>query len=144
MAPGWLSRFSPILTAPFSRESKGVAEWLWHASDRRDFKRTNASHALLICSPRIHLWHALPSGICGEEGKEWDEVRRRPHFSDIAPATTRKRKTHDLFGNISVIWSFGKHFPYMKFQIYGHFGYKVNFTRTKPWAIYPELSVLLR
>ena len=29
----------------------------------------------------------------------------------------------------------------MKFWIYGHFGYVVNFTRTKPWTIYPELSV---
>ena len=40
-------------------------------------------------------------------------------------------RIYGLFGNISVIWSFGKHFPYMKFRIYGLFGYMVNFTRTK-------------
>ena len=31
----------------------------------------------------------------------------------------------------------------MKFRIYGHFSYMVNFTRTKPWTIYPEPSVIL-
>ena len=41
--------------------------------------------------------------------------------------------TFRLFGhleNIVLVWNFG------------HFGYMVNFTRTKPRTIYPELSVL--
>ena len=43
--------------------------------------------------------------------------------------------TFRLFGN------FGKHFTYIKFWIYGHFGYMVNFTRTKPWTIYRKPGV---
>ena len=38
-------------------------------------------------------------------------------------------RIYGLFGFISVIW------------IYGHFGYRVNFTRTKPWTIFPKLGV---
>ena len=42
-----------------------------------------------------------------------------------------------LFGNMENVF-------FMKFWINGHFGYMVNFTRTKPWTIYHPVNSVCR
>ena len=43
---------------------------------------------------------------------------------------------------ISVIWSKLTIYPKFQLRLYGHFGYMVNFSRTKPWTLYPKPGVL--
>ena len=42
---------------------------------------------------------------------------------------------------ISVIWSKLTIYPKFQLRLYGHFGYMVNFSRTKPWTLYPKSGV---
>ena len=43
----------------------------------------------------------------------------------------------------SDIWSKLTIYPKFQLRLYGHFGYMVNFTRTKPWTLYPKPGVVL-
>ena len=46
-----------------------------------------------------------------------------------------------MIAKISDIWSKLTIYPKFQLRLYGHFGFMVNFSKTKPWTLYPKPGV---